>query len=181
MKKIILICMLFLGFSVGWCSQQQNTIKEMKEEFSINYENKQYKFSLDIPDTRTFKENIYGAAVMFFAPHEKSDTIKENLGITIQTAWSGTDLGQLYQKNKETITNIADKVTIDEEKDITINNLPAKEIAYSFIQGQYAIKQEQILLMKWNNEYIMTYVALQNTFDEYKWDVDKIISTLTIK
>ncbi|HCB51423.1 TPA: hypothetical protein DEP21_02500 [Patescibacteria group bacterium] len=135
---------------------------------------------MEIPSTWTFQENIYGANVMLFSP-DNGDEIKENLGVSVQKLGSGDDLQTLYTNNKTTLQNNFENLAIKDEKDLTINEIPAKEISYTFSQGDYKIKQAQYLLINEKKAYIFTYVALTKTFDEYSEDVESIINSFLAK
>lgn len=186
MNKKLLIVVILLGLVLTWCSSQ--TDKENQEENiqiekvkTLSYENKQYRLKLDFDSNRTFKENVYGATVMFFAPEKEWKTTKENLWITIKLINSWANLDSLYSENKEILQGISENFIIESEKDIKIDNYPAKQIQYNFSQGDYNIKQEQILVIKEETLYMINYTATQDTFDEYKKNVDKIIKSISIR
>lgn len=150
------------------------------KETTLSYENKQYRLKLDFPSTRNFKENVYGTTVMFFAP-KKNDKTTENLGFTMKLINSWADLESLYTTNKTMLKGIATDFTIENEKDIEIDSYPAKQIQYTFSQGTYKIKQQQIIAIKWEVFYMINYTATQDTFDTYKKDVDSIINSISIR
>ncbi|AHB41448.1 hypothetical protein P148_SR1C00001G0657 [candidate division SR1 bacterium RAAC1_SR1_1] len=186
MKKNLLIMLFVLTLLLTGCSKPANneiggeeTEKSQKETI-LSYENKQYRLKLDFPSTRNFKENVYGATVMFFAP-EKKDKTTENLGITVKLIDSGANLETLYTDNKNMLKEIAEDFTIENEKSIKIDNYPAKQIQYSFSQGEYKIKQEQIIVIKDEILYMIGYTATQDTFDDYKKEVNAIIESIRIR
>ncbi len=183
MKKFSLVTIVLAVFIMAWCttSVQENNTDVPKEEkiTTVSYENKQNKLKLKFPSSRNFKENVYGATVMFFAPKVAETT--ENLWITIKLIASGANLETLYQENKEILKEIAWEITVEEEKAIKIDNYPAKQIIYSFVQENRSIKQEQILVIKGENVYIINYTATKETFATHKKDVDSIIKSISIR
>lgn len=186
MKKRILGLLVIISLILVGCTkpetqeQWQETTKTQKIK-SLKYENKQYRLKLDFLSNRTFKENVYWTTVIFFAPEKENKTTRENLWITIKLINSWSNLDSLYDENKAILEWISANFVIESEKDIKIDNYPAKKIQYSFSQEWYNIKQEQILVIKGETLYMINYTATQDTFDDYKKDVDKIIKSISIR
>lgn len=186
MTKILLIMLGVLTLLLTGCSKPANNeiggevSENSQKEKILSYENKQYRLKLDFPSTWNFKENVYWATVMFFAP-EKADKTTENLGITIKLIDSWANLETLYTDNKNMLKEISEDFTIENEKDIKIDNYPAKQVQYSFSQWEYKIKQEQTIVIKWEILYMIGYTATQDTFDDYKKEVDTIIDSISIR
>jgi len=188
-KKLLIVLWLFTILLAGcWTNTTEPTdqtdltwekIEVSKKTTTLKYENKIYRLKLDFPSTRSFKENVYWANVMFFAP-KKWDTT-ENLWITIKLIQSWTNLDSLYEENKTVLQWISEDFKIEEEKDIKIDNFPAKQIKYAFSQWDYDIKQEQILVIKEETLYMINYTATKKTFDTHKKDVDNIIKSISIR
>lgn len=183
-KKLLLVSIVATLF-LTWCSQQpinENKIEENNEQIKeTRYENKQYRLKLDFPTTRTFKENVYGSTVIFFAPEQEGKKTRENLSIKVQLISSWANLESLYEQNKETMKSLAEDLTIVKEKDLKIDNYPAKQIKYKFSQEGFAIQQELTMVLKWETLYIINYTATQKTFDDYKKDVDTMLKDISIR
>lgn len=183
-KKLVLVSIVTTLF-LTWCSKQpisDNKIEENNEQVKeTRYENKQYRLKLNFPTNRTFKENVYGSTVIFFAPEQAEKTTRENLGIKIQLISSWANLEALYEQNKETMKSLAENLTIVEEKDIKIDNYPAKQVQYKFSQEGFNIQQELTMVLKWETLYIINYTATQKTFDDYKKDVDTMLKDISIR
>lgn len=181
MKKLLIVLGI-CGLIVAGCSKIPETTENWaatQQNKELTYENKQYPLKLDFPWSRTFKENVYGATVMFFVPKQGETT--ENLAITIKLINSWSNLETLYQENKTMLQEITENLVIENEKEIKVDYYPAKQIVYTFSQEDYKIKQEQILVIKGETLYMINYTATQDTFDEYKKDVDKIIKSISIR
>lgn len=183
----ILIMLVFTTLLLTGCSKtptdnlEGKTIEKKQKITSLKYENKQYRLKMDFPSNRTFKENVYWSTVMFFTPEEENKTTKENLWITIKIINSWANLNSLYAENKEILQWISNDFIIESEKDIKIDNYPAKQIQYAFSQEWYKIRQEQTLVIKWEILYMINYTATQDTFDNYKKDIYKIIESISIR
>jgi len=179
MKKIILLTIIISTSLLFWCSKKDNlswTIISDNPVITENiYQNKENNFSLIIPQWRTFKENIYWSVLMIFSPKISWDKINENIWITIKPVLSWASLESLYNQNKDMITKTIPWANIIDQEDLIINNKSAKSISYNFIQWEYKIKQEQYIILDNEKNYIITYMALADTFNDYKNDLEKII------
>lgn len=184
MTKKLLIMLGFITLLLTGCSKPatdgSNTTVKIEKVRTLNYENKQYRLKLDFPSTRTFKENVYWTTVMFFAP-KKSEKTTENLWITIKLIQSWANLETLYNDNKTILKEIAPDFITESEKNIKIDNYPAKQIQYAFSQWENKIKQEQIIVIKEETLYMINYTATQDTFNSNKKDVDNIIKSISIR
>lgn len=186
MTKKILGLLIIMSLTLVWCNkaipqEQWEEIAKPEKITSVKYENKQNRLKLDFPSNRTFKENVYWATVMFFVPEEENKSTRENLWITVKLISSWANLNSLYEENKIILQWISKNFLIEEEKDIKVDNYPAKQIQYSFSQEWYDIKQEQTLIIKGESMYMINYTATKDTFDNYKKEVDKIIKSIGIR
>lgn len=179
MTKKLLIMVGVISLILAWCGKTiPETTTTNSKPSTMTYENKQYPLKLNFPSNRTFKENVYGTTVMFFVPKKGETT--ENLWIIARHIESWLNLETLYSDNKNILKEISSGFVIEEEKDIKIDNYPAKQIQYAFSQENYKIRQELIVIIKDETLYMISYTATQDTFDDYKKEIDKIIDSLKL-
>ncbi|MFA6255927.1 MAG: PsbP-related protein [Candidatus Absconditabacterales bacterium] len=145
------------------------------------YENKTNGFSLQYPRTRTFQENIYESAVIFFTPLSSGDTIKENVGIMKRALDKSYTLDDYYAITKPELVKLIPGFTEISNEKIQVNAIEAQKLIYKGTQGATKLQWEQIYLIKNKTVYIITYTATEATFNEFAQKVDEMVATLEIK
>ena len=180
MKKLLLATML-LGFSLILVGCGKNTSSISWDEQQVvatdQYKNKEKWFSLTFPRDWTFKENVYGSLVMFFSPVKEKSDVRENFGVAVQKLKAWTSILDSYGAFKKNLSYRMKDFWITTEEDIKNWGENGKKIIYQVKEGDYKIKFEQIFFQKNQELYILTYTALNNTFDDYLPTVDGIIAS----
>jgi hypothetical protein len=187
MKKIISLVLATSLLVLFGCTKNQPisdvTTTDIQDTITWQtYEATSHEFTLQYPDTRTFEENVYGSLVMFLSPLGEGDTLKENVGIAkkeLERSYSLDDYSTLH--HQQNIIKIFPDYTEVSNETITINNIEAKKIIYTLTQGDTKLQQETIYIIKDKIVYIITYTALQSTFDEFAQTIDEMISTFEIQ
>lgn len=158
-------------------NEKDNTTKEETKEDTKDtdlyiYENKEYWFTVSIPQNWTFKENEYNFSVILYTP--KDDNINENLGITVQTPQIETNINEYYSN---TISKLKDNSPdFKELSNKDIQNW--KTIVYETTQWSDSIKAQQTIIFdNQKNIYVLQYTATKETFDKYINSVNKIIDS----
>ena len=144
------------------------------------YINKEKWFSFTLPASWTFQENAFGSLVMFFAPQEKWDTIKENIGVTATELTGNVQLSSYFELAKGIAESVISNYKIEKEEPITINGENAMKVIYKGVQGGENLQREQVIVLKWKTAYVITYTATEKTFNNLLVGVDNIINTFTI-
>ena len=146
----------------------------------IDLKNNVYGFSVEYPKNWEIKEsiNVEGitAIVAFMGPAKNN--FQPNINVKTENAPSYT-LNQYIQASKQTLSQffaMNDYILID-EGGLTINGQNSYFLEYAYNLQGYPLKIKQVVLMKGDNAYIITYTALQNTFEDNVRDFDNSIST----
>lgn len=144
------------------------------------YKNEVYGFSIEYPKNWDVKESItvgeLTAIVAFMGPIKNN--FQTNVHIKTETV-SVPSLNNYIRDSKESLSNVLsqnDYVLLDEGK-LKINDQDAYFLEYAYNLQGYPLKVKQVVLMKGNNAYIVTYTSLQSTFNEYQTNFDNSVST----
>jgi len=153
-----------------WSTYEENTPTKNN---SINYENKQYNFSLEIPEWWVLKENEKNFDTLLYTP--QNDDIRENVGITVQTPQVQYTVNDYYENSIDWLW------TIIESKDIEVKWIKWKSTIYETTAWELKIKWQQAFLISDDNiVYNIQYTATDKTFDKYIKEVNSIINSFTI-
>ena len=144
------------------------------------YESAKDGFSIQYPSTWSFQENIYNASVMFFAPLQEGDKLKENVSISKIALDKTYTLEQYYALTKPDLVALKPGFTEVSNDIVSINGLDAQQLIYTGSEGGIALQWAQICLIQDKTAYIITYTATQETFDEYIEAVHAMVATLEI-
>lgn len=156
-------------------SNFENNINNEKIEL-IEYENKNFKFKLNIPDNRRFKDNDKWFNIILFTP--ENDKINENLWIKIQELQIKQDAESYLKTTINELKNLYTNLTQEKIKDTNTNNW--KSIIYEFFDEWLSLKAQQTVFILNNKAYVFTYTATKYTFNEYIDTVNQIIDSFSL-
>jgi len=74
-----------------------------------------------LPAAWTFQENVFGSLVMFFAPQEEGDKVKENIGIVTEELTGDVQLSSYFELAKGIAESVIKEYQIVKEENTTIN------------------------------------------------------------
>ncbi|MCX6825017.1 MAG: PsbP-related protein [candidate division SR1 bacterium] len=146
-----------------------------------SYANTTDAFTLQYPTTRVFKENVFGSSVVFFTPMNTGDTVSENIGIMKKSLDKEYTLDEYYAIMKPELTKLVPEFTEVSNESIKINDVNAQKLIYKGTEGSKKLQWEQVYLIKNKAVYIITYTALEDTFNQFNQTLDEMIATLEIK
>jgi hypothetical protein len=147
----------------------------------LGYVNTDYKqdFGFDPPENWIKDENDPTDLVRFYGPTIDDFTI--NLGINEPGALgSGETLSSLIQDIEENYPKIFTNFSMLSSNGTTINGMQSHEIICTYAMGVYDLKNKQVLIMKNDIVYVLTFTARQTSFDDYESIVDESISTFMV-
>lgn len=182
MKKVILLAITLSTTILFWCTKMDsllwwNTTWDNQTITKTEYENKEHNFTFTLPEWRTFKEKVFWSTMILFSPKTWDDDTSENISINVNPILSWWNLEELYKQNKTTLSQTISWVVFLDEQNLTIDNNPAKKITYTFKWGKYEIQQTQYIALDGNKSYVISYIALKDTFNNFQKDLDKIVSS----
>ncbi|HPN88405.1 MAG TPA: PsbP-related protein [Candidatus Omnitrophota bacterium] len=149
-----------------------------------NYVNNAYGFSMKYPASWNYKENVDGAAVVFFAPPENAlDIFAENVNVVVQNL-------SAKRMSLKQYTDIA----IDQMKAVFGDNLEILQSEPMSLSGEFGYKFVFIgkgpqgnfkfwcsWTMKDKNAYQVTYAALFPQYDKYIGQVEGMVKSFRVR
>ena len=90
------------------------------------------------------------------------------------------ELAEYVNVMKET-NESAGNITFNSEEETTLADIPAYRICFTQKQDDGDLETEQILCIKDNKLFIITYSALSDYFEQMKTDVDTMLKSFKIK
>lgn len=116
---------------------------------------------------------------MFSSPLSATDKIKENVSIIKKPMSKNYTLEEYYTLNKDALTKEPNYTEV-QTSTIKVNDLDAKKIIFTYTDHGTNLKIEQLLIIKNNFSYTLTYIATEATFNDYTQKVDEMIATREI-
>lgn len=157
--------------------QIENTTETPTEIKYIEYQNKKYNFKIQIPNTRTFQENINWFNIEIKTP--KNDNINENLWIVVQELQTEETLESFTEKTIEWLKELYEDYNEITKENIEINSNEWITVTYEISENWYKIKAQQTAFLKDNKSYVFQYTATKDTFDNYINEINNIVNSFT--
>lgn len=155
-----------------------------KEYQFVGYKNTLEGFSMVYPARWAYRENVGGAAVIFFSPKEtKLDWFQESVNIVIQ------DLSE-NPKTLEEYTNKAirqmevvfeENLIVKESVDTYFAGQPGHKFVYIGKGPDSEFKNMHIWTIHGLKAYQFNYTAVSSEFDKYKDKVEKMLKSFKIE
>ncbi|WP_071189917.1 serine/threonine-protein kinase [Trichormus sp. NMC-1] len=152
-----------------------------KDDFNL-YENSQYGIKVKYPKTwerQDLDNPILAEVVTFISPKQSdADKFQENVTISVDQ-FSGT-LEDLQESNiKEIINTLVGSKIIDKGK-TTLANKPASQLIFTGKSGNDNLKNMQVVILKGEQAYTITYTAKIDDYDEFVETAEKMIKSVEI-
>lgn len=179
MKKFFSLILIVGSIFLFGCGQ--STIDDTNTPQRQTYENSSEWFSLQYPNTRTFQENVYGSIVMFSSPLTQGDTISENVSVIKKILDKTYTPAEYYETNKPSIASVmTDFVELTNET-IKIQDMDAQKVIYKGTQWESKLQLQQVYIIKNTTAYIISYTAIQKTFDDFSDEANAMIASFEIQ
>ena len=152
-----------------------------KDDFNI-YENFQYGIKVKYPKTweRQDLENPITAEVVTFISLKQSDkdNFQEKVTISVDK-FSGT-LDDLQKSSIQEINNTVSGAKIVDKSVKNLANKEASKLVFTGKNGQDILKNMQVVTLKGDQAYTITYTAKVDDYDQFVETADKMINSLEI-
>ncbi len=146
-----------------------------------NYFNKKKNFQVTIPADWKVQEDAYNSLVRFFSPQEEKDPFREDIGITIMKVEKDTKLDDYAMKAVDYMKDLVVDFVELENKNIKIDGIKAKKVVYAGIQGPHKLKWQQVIFIKDNEAYTITFTASSATYSQYVASIDTLVKSFDFK
>jgi len=174
-KKILFLSMtlVMIAIILSGCSENDNALS------GLTYQNSQYEFGLNPPEGWTTDENDATDAVRFYGPTLNEFAV--NFGVSEPLSMSaGETLPGIYQIILETYENELENFTHISNQSRTVNGMSAYEIEYSYTMFGFDIFGKQVLVEKNRKIAMLTYSALETSYETYLTDFEQSLGSFTM-
>ncbi|MBI4918961.1 DcrB-related protein [archaeon] len=172
MIKKIGSALLFVIFLIG-CAQNaglEGYQKYNNDNFDISYPG-DWKFSI-----------LEGGLIAFASPQENADdTFVENLNVYVSQAQPGLTLDDYVTAGLEQLKQVLPGFKMREVKETTFSGNPARELSYESNSEGASLRLFQLLVMKNNKIFTVTFVAEQAKYDAYSSQLKNILNSFNPK
>jgi hypothetical protein len=165
---------------------QDNTTTITTSSPFLTYENSTFGIRIQYPSDwqklEFSRRDSSGIAVIFRSPPENaSDTKLENLLIQVgNLPFQNISLEALNNANVDTLRNSLVDFKLIESTATTIAYNPAYKIVYTDTVGQDELKTMQVLSIKEDKAYLITYTAQASRYDRYLPTIQKMSDSFRI-
>jgi len=168
---VILLTILILSALVIGCEQNTNNSNQ-------TYTNEELGFSCQYPADWDLKEGLMGALVVFIGPENFAEDRLTNVNIFKETLSDEITFEDYVARGEVQLKAFMPEYSNLYEQAITVSNLPAFERIFTAIVDDIMVKEKQVFFIKDNDVYIVTFVHPPESYDNYIYSLDLIISTL---
>jgi len=141
------------------------------------YTNEEYKFSIDPPSGWTVGNATAGVIVSFDGP---SQGYGISINIEVESLATNMTVEQYAAAAKNVLLTTLDNYTSISTSTRVINGVDAYELVSTFTSGGIDIKLKQVLLVKTQKAYIITYGGLPTIYPQYLSIFESSVETFKI-
>ncbi|MFN9614891.1 MAG: protein kinase domain-containing protein [Dolichospermum sp.] len=147
------------------------------------YENSQYGIKIKYPKTweRQGLENPITAEVVTFISPKQNDKDNFQEKVTISVDKFSGRLDDLQKSSIQEINNTVSGAKILDKSVTTLANKEASQLVFTGKNGQDILKNMQVVTLKGDKAYTITYTAKIDDYDQFVETADKMINSLEIK
>ncbi|MEA5617480.1 protein kinase [Cronbergia sp. UHCC 0137] len=156
--------------------------KDEVNKFNI-YKNSNYNITIEYPKTwerQDLQNPITDEVVTFISPKQSDgDRFQEKVTIRVDSFSGG--LNDLEQSSIQEIKNTSPGAKIIDNNTTTLANKEARQLIFTGKSGKDSFKNLQIMTLKGDQAYTITYTAKVDDYDEFVETAKTIIKSLEIK
>lgn len=175
-----------LNVTVDRVDKSESTSVPSSKNPTISYESSKYGFTLKYPESWSVEAGTGSDPVVTFLSQKETanDKFRENLFVTVTDLSSKQDLNtsdvmdMWIKENKA--GSYAATFDILSQKPVTVNDISAQQLTYTFTASGYEIKGMMTIAVKNNKAYLLSYSAEAKSFDTFTKEVNALISSFVI-
>ncbi|OBQ10015.1 serine/threonine-protein kinase [Anabaena sp. AL09] len=152
-----------------------------KDDFNV-YENSQYGIKVRYPKTweRQDLENPITAEVVTFISPKQSDKDNFQEKVTISVDKFSGRLDDWQKSSIQEINNTVSGAKIVDKSVTNLANKEASKLVFTGKNGKDILKNMQVVTLKGDQAYTITYTAKIDNYDQFLETADKMINSLEI-
>lgn len=125
------------------------------------------------------KSDNKGVEFILFSRQQEADPFRENISLVIQEVKEGTSLESFIELTEAELRNVMKTSRVSANSFDKIKN--RHELVYSVNVSAAYLKVKQHFYLKENKVYILTFTALQKSYDDYKKRANSILESFRFK
>lgn len=165
---------------VDGLSGQSNTLPETQIEDFV-YENREWGYGLRYPYGWEKNDIKKPDIVMFVSPAESNADPANLTIVATRLPDPMPSLEAMAQSNLDGIGKVVSGIEITESKKIDLGDFPAYQFKYKVGQGDKVSIGLQILIIKGNNTFVLSFVGSEKSFEKFQAFALKMIDSFTVQ
>lgn len=168
------------NISVGEDSKMDQEGEVSQIKLANNYNNEKFNFSLNYPENWEVSEDTLSNLVYILTPSSSADEFQEMINIVIGSS-SDLTLEEFFERNNSIVQNSFEElIQLENATVLNINGVDFKTVKYNYTFMGYKLTAKIYVALKGENSYIINCSALQNTFEAYEEDFEKVVNSMTL-
>lgn len=162
---LLLGVLLITAFACSGGSSEQGSTPTPTPAWAT-YSNSSLGISIQYPQDWTKVEGAAGTVVTFQSPQSSaSDDFLENLNIVVEDLSSQPmTLSEYVELNVNMLKQYIPSYKLIDSSSTTLAGMPAQKLVYTGELQQYALKWMQIISIKNNVAYVISYTATESSY-----------------
>lgn len=169
MKKNLILLMIFLVGLLAGCSQEKY----------LGYEHEYYAINFP-PEWRV--ATLEGGIVGFVSPKtSESDAFAENLNVLVAAAQPEATVDDYADAGMEQLKQVIPNFALVSRESTSLSGNPALRLAYSGNSEGLTLKFVQVLTIKNEVFYTLTFVGEEKEYSAYSGKLEKMLESFKMK
>lgn len=183
MNKLFFI---LIPFALFWCCGEELRVQEIPDQANSSNENihameKDFPVLAALPPGWEFSYFTEMGMMHVLSPTDSLDNFREMVNIVVGGT-RGNDLDSFFDGNLKMLQVIFEELNQTEKPDYqTINGVEFKKVRYNYLVDGLPLTAQLFVTIQDSTSFIINCSALQNTFDTYAQDFEKIVNSVVIK
>lgn len=146
------------------------------------YTNKKYNFKIGYPSGWQITENYMNAEAIFLSQSENAnDKFRENVNIVVVNLPANTGLEIVKNSTVNQLRSYVKNFNLEAEKAVTWAGQDAYAIVYTGILNNCKLRWQQILTVKNEHAFVLTYTAEETSYTKFFPFFNQIAASFTFK
>jgi hypothetical protein len=148
----------------------------------LTYTNDAEGFTIGYPADWEKNEQVEGTVVLFKSPSEGlTDPVRESVGVTTEALPSSSiSIGTYTDAAIGQVQKAIPEFDMTSSEDITVAGHPGHRIVYTGKQGSIDLEWQQVFTVVGDKAYILTFVALPDSYTRFVGVAQSMFDTFTV-
>jgi serine/threonine-protein kinase len=148
----------------------------------VTYTNDAEGFTIRYPADWEKSEDVEGTVVLFKSPSEGlSDAVRESVGVTTEALPSPSiDIQEYSDAAIDQVKQAIPEFDLISTESTTVAGHPGHRIVYTGKQGSVELQWQQVYTVVGDKAYILTFVAVPDSYSRFVGIAQSIFDTFTV-